>query len=100
MLRITIQGRDEHLELKLEGCLAGAWVEELAACWRATRPPMGGRIRVDLRGVCHVDDAGRDLMARMHLGGAAFVASGCVIPEVVREVTQSAAEAHPLGERT
>ena len=79
MLRITIQRADDDLVMKLEGCLAGPWVHELDACWRQARAQQGGRVRVDLRGVCHVDEAGRELMGRMHHAGAAFV----VLPAVV-----------------
>jgi hypothetical protein len=100
MLRITIQPAGDELVMKLEGCLAGAWVDELEACWRHTRTPDGGRLRVDLRGVCHVDEAGRELMTRMYLAGAAFVASGCVMPEVVREVTQAPVADSASRERT
>ena len=34
MLRITTETNADGYFLKLEGCLAGAWVPELAACWR------------------------------------------------------------------
>jgi len=94
MLRITIQRAEDDVVMKLEGCLAGPWVDELEACWcQATTD--GGRVRVDLRSVCHVDAAGRELMTRMHRAGAAFMASGCVMPEVVREVTET-----PGGDRS
>jgi len=95
MLRITIQRAEDDVVMKLEGCLAGPWVDELEACWCQARTADGGRVRIDLRSVCHVDAAGRDLMTRMHRAGAAFVASGCVMPEVVREVTET-----PGGDRS
>ena len=86
--------------MKLEGCLTGPWVEELATCWRqAIQSKQTQGVRVDLRGVCHVDDAGRELMTRMYLDGARFVASGCVMPEVVREISEPAAVRHSVGER-
>ncbi len=73
--------------LKLEGCLVGAWVDELEVCWVEARPTLKGRrLRVDLRGVCQVDDRGRELMARLYADGARFVSSGCVMPEIVREI--------------
>jgi ABC-type transporter Mla MlaB component len=88
MLRITaLAAADEHL-LKLEGCLAGAWVPELAACWRQlTTSP--ANVRLDLTDVCHVDDAGRELMTAMYRAGVRFVASGFVIPELVREISET-----------
>jgi ABC-type transporter Mla MlaB component len=90
MLRITpTQIEDEYL-LKLEGCLAGAWVPELSACWRkaiaSTEPK---RVRVDLTDVCHVDDAGRALMTTMYRAGVRFTAKGFVMPELVREISQA-----------
>lgn len=92
MVRITTQATDDELVLKLEGCLAGAWVRELDICWRdAVERLNGRRMRVDLTGVCHADAAGRALMALMYRAGARFVTSGCVMPEVVREISESIA---------
>jgi anti-anti-sigma regulatory factor len=88
MLRITLRPSDDMVVIQLEGCLAGAWVAELENCWHQALSASGGRVRVDLRSVCHVDDDGRTLMTEMHKAGAAFMASGCLMPEVVREVTQ------------
>ena len=87
MIRITIRQSDDDLTLKLEGYLVGAWVDELEVSWLAARPTLQGRrLRVDLRGLCQVDDRGRQLMARLYADGAQFVSSGCVMPEVVREI--------------
>jgi hypothetical protein len=92
MLRITPRvgrngSRNEYL-LKLEGCLAGAWVPELAACWQTiATASASARIRLDLTDVCHVDDAGRELMTLMYRAGVRFVSSGFVIPELVREIS-------------
>jgi anti-anti-sigma regulatory factor len=90
MFRITPDTRDDELVLKLEGCLAGPWVRELDEFWRdAARTLQGRHIRVDLREVCHVDAAGRELMTLMYLEGVRFIAKGCVMPEVVREIEES-----------
>ena len=87
MIRITIQHTADDLLLKVEGSLIEPWVRELEASWDGARPTLGGRrLHVDLRGVCQVDDGGRELMARLHADGARFVTSGCVMPEVVREI--------------
>jgi ABC-type transporter Mla MlaB component len=95
MFRITTQTANDELVLKLEGCLAGPWVDELDICWRdAVRTGAGRLMRVDLTGICHVDAAGRELMTKMYLEGAQFVAAGCVMPEVVREISETAA-VHP-----
>jgi ABC-type transporter Mla MlaB component len=91
MLRITsTAGEEEHL-LKLEGCLAGAYVAELAGTWREATTALQGRaIRVDLTDVCHVDESGRELMTLMYRAGARFVARGCVMPELLREISEAA----------
>jgi ABC-type transporter Mla MlaB component len=93
MFRITTQTADDELVMKLEGCLAGPWVRELDTCWRDAMTAMDGRrVRIDLTAVCHVDAAGRELMTVMHRAGAQFVTRGCVMPEVVREISESADE--------
>ena len=87
MLRITTRDHDGEYVLKLEGCLYGAWVQELDACWRQTAMTLHGRpLLIDLRDVYHVDERGRQLMAAMSRAGVRFVAKGCVMPEVVREI--------------
>jgi ABC-type transporter Mla MlaB component len=90
MFRITSQIHRDEVVLKLEGCLAGAWVRELDACWHATANAIPGRqVRVDLRDVCHVDEPGRELLTQMYRAGARFVSAGCVMPEVLREIAES-----------
>jgi ABC-type transporter Mla MlaB component len=101
MLRITTQTADGELVLRLEGCLAGPWVHELDTCWRGAVETLDGRLmRVDLTAVCHVDATGRELLAAMHRAGAHFVTKGCVMPEVVREISESADAGLPAEARS
>ena len=98
MIRITVDQSDEELVLKLEGCLVGAFVDALVTCWpQAMRKLAGRRLQVDLRGLCQVDDRGRRVLAHLHENGARFVASGCVMPEIVREI--AVASPRPSPER-
>ena len=91
MIRITIHHTDCDLMFELEGSLAGAWVAELEACWRDARLiRQGRRVRVDVRGLCRVDARGRELMSRLYDDGAEFLASGCVMPELLREIAAAA----------
>jgi len=91
MFRITTQTVDGELVLKLEGCLAGPCVHELETCWLGVIKTLADRhLRVDLTGLWRVDAAGRDLLAAMHRAGAHFVAAGCEMPEVIREISESA----------
>lgn len=97
MFRITAQTRGDEIVLKVEGYLAQAWVPELAACWRQTAahvPPAS--IRVDVTDVCHVDANGLALMAHMYRAGTRFIAAGCMMRELVREI----AEGIPVGQRS
>jgi hypothetical protein len=90
VLRITPYVAGSEYRIKLEGCLSGPWVAELGACWidaAIGRP--GCRIRIDLADVCHVDRQGRELMTLMYRAGVRFTARGFVMPEVVREISES-----------
>jgi anti-anti-sigma regulatory factor len=89
MFRVTTEDTADALLLKLEGCLSGAWVEALDACWSEATKTLNGRpIRVDLREVFWVDDAGRQLLTRMHQAGVGFMARGCFFSELVREISR------------
>jgi ABC-type transporter Mla MlaB component len=90
MLRITADPAADEYLLKLEGSLAGAWVPEVAACWRVINGTLPDRqVRVDLTDVWRVDDAGRELLAVMYRAGVHFVARGFVIPELLREISET-----------
>lgn len=88
MLKITLRDLADRCEIQLEGRLTGAWVPELERCWRAAAPPPRGReLRVDLRGVDAIDDAGKRLLALMHEAGAHFAVCGCLTSAMVEEIT-------------
>jgi anti-anti-sigma regulatory factor len=87
MFRITSLIDDGAIVLKIEGCLAGACVNELESCWRAAEGVLP--VRVDLREVCHVDGAGRALMMSMYRAGVRLLTRGCLMPELVREIAES-----------
>jgi hypothetical protein len=44
-----------------------------------------------------VDEDGRRLMTLMHLDGAEFVAAGCEMPEIVRDISRPLDLAHPVA---
>jgi ABC-type transporter Mla MlaB component len=88
LLRITVHDTPDQLGLKLEGKLAGVWVAELEDCWRAAAATLRGRaLQVDLTGVEGVDAAGKYLLALMDRAGAHFIASGCLMSHLIREIT-------------
>jgi len=89
MLRITTTNEANSLTFKLEGRVAGPWVNELSDCWRNRLA--GGdvsEIKVDLRGVTFVDAAGKQLLAAMVREGAELIASGCLMKAIVAEIEQ------------
>jgi anti-anti-sigma regulatory factor len=88
MLKITMLDAGDRVRLELEGKLSGAWVPELEECWRTSNAALGGRqLWVDLSDVEAVDAAGRYLLALMHASGVRFIASGCLMGPLVREIT-------------
>jgi len=87
MLRITPKELDGKLTLALEGKLAGPWVAELAKAWSAEQ----GRVQprdalIDLRMVCFVDEAGRQLLADLHREGCGLLGSGAYVGPLVESI--------------
>ena len=87
MLRITIQKGSAPAIMKLEGKLAGPWVEELKEIWRSASAAEA--ILVDLLDVSFVDASGKDLLAQMWQEGADFMADSPLMKQVIEEVKRS-----------
>jgi len=89
MLRITVHDDAGSLTFRLEGRLAGPWVQELEASWRnaLTHQPKP-ILRVDLTGLTFINAAGKACLAAMHRQGAEFVAADCLMKAVVAEIAQ------------
>jgi anti-anti-sigma regulatory factor len=87
MLKITTDKEAGRTKLKLEGRLAGAWVEEVKDCWQqsaAAGEPVGV---VELNEVIFIDAAGKKLLADMHRQGVALTAcSGCMTRAITEEI--------------
>jgi len=86
MLRITEQRTGERFVLKLEGRISGDWVSEVDASWHSAQASGERSICVDLTDVWLVDSAGQALLTRMYRAGVRFMARGCVLREMVREI--------------
>jgi anti-anti-sigma regulatory factor len=87
MLKITTLMNPESTTFRLEGRLAGPWMQELERCWdsivgKTTNPPL----TVDLSAVTYVDSDGKDLLKKIHRQGAKLVASGCLTSCIVNEI--------------
>jgi hypothetical protein len=84
MLRITPKEQDAKLTLTLEGKLAGPWVAELAKAWSECQGRTQPRDTViDLRMVCFVDEAGRELLTELHAEGCGLLGSGAYVGPLV-----------------
>ncbi len=77
MLRIMIHEEGNVCRLELAGKLEGPWVAETENAWRASLRP-DRKIEVDLRQLTGVDNAGRGLLAAIHLAGAYLIFEGDV----------------------
>ncbi|MGC9949008.1 MAG: TolC family protein [Bryobacteraceae bacterium] len=86
MLRITIQESAQASTFKLEGKLTGPWVRELEQAWTSATP--GHLLTVDLADVTFIDCAGKDLLARMHEGGATLIAHSPMNRSIVDEIAR------------
>ena len=96
MLRITPSEDGEALVLRLEGKLAGPWVEAAAQSWsqfHAQRPE--GPIRADLSGLVFVDESGQALLRRMHAEGCVFAGDNCYVEPIVKRATRESGFAQP-----
>jgi anti-anti-sigma regulatory factor len=90
MLRITIEKNPRSTTLRVEGRLAGPWVDELKRTWRAViSDPTDGRVSVDLTDVTFVGEEGKKLLEAMYGEGAKLKASGCVTRRLVEEIGHS-----------
>jgi anti-anti-sigma regulatory factor len=87
MLKITTLIHAASTTFKLEGRLAGPWVQELKRCWDSVVDTTTNHpLTVDLSAVTYVDSEGKDLLKKLHQEGAKLVASGCLTSCLVREI--------------
>lgn len=67
MLRITLQESERAQTIKLEGKIAGPWVEEFNRSWQSLEAlPSSRELQLDLREVAFVDAKGRELLRKIY----------------------------------
>lgn len=89
MLRITPIESRGAITLKLEGKLAGPWVDELEKSWRSAKDAFRNQtLTADLNDVTLVDRAGERLLRQMHLAGTVLVAEGPYMSERLLRITR------------
>jgi hypothetical protein len=89
MLKITIHPEAGVARLRLEGRLAGPWVEELDRCWREVAGTQQSPVEVDLTGVTFIAPEGKALLTRMWQQGAKLHAVGCLTKCIVDEISKA-----------
>jgi anti-anti-sigma regulatory factor len=85
MLKVTTMDRKQTVTLKLEGRLAGPWVQEVTRVWADTACQERTYV-VDLTSVTFIDNPGRALLETMSKRGAQFIATGCLTRNIVAEI--------------
>lgn len=89
MLKITIEASESVVRLKLEGALAGSWVQELETCWRLARQSFRSLpMDIDLTGCASVDEAGRYLLSLLHENGTRLIPGGVAMDGLVAAIGQ------------
>ena len=90
MLKITPHDTPTECRFKLEGRLAGPWVQELQQCWNSAGSETDGRkIVVDLADVDFVDHAGEALLMSMHSSGVELVGETPLICSMLKELCRA-----------
>jgi anti-anti-sigma regulatory factor len=96
MLKVTTTRQNQTITLKLEGKLAGPWVQEVTRVWVDTACSPRNDYVVDLRSVTFIDSSGRELLARMSRQGAQLIAGDCLTRNIVEEIRNSNRESEVL----
>ena len=87
MLRVTTKIEEEHgkVTLKLEGKLAGPWVDEFERCWCLAAEKWKNLV-VELEGVTFIDSKGKCLLAKIHGQGAKLIGAGLMTKSIIEEI--------------
>lgn len=86
MLKVTTTDEDQTITLKLEGKLAGPWVQEVDRVWANTARSSASGYVIDLCSVTFIDSPGQDLLAAMSRHGARFIAIDCLTRNIVDRI--------------
>jgi len=91
MLRITTDRDQDPAVARLEGRLAGPWVEELRMWWEGECVlPDTCRMRIDMTDVTFIDARGRALLEWMCRFDVELYARGCMMRAIRDEIVASA----------
>ena len=92
MLRIYREDESRAITLRLEGTLAGDWVDVVEGCWQETLSEHGRRrIVVELDEVTTVDEKGEALLRHLHESGIMLRGRGIHNQYLVERIQQAMA---------
>lgn len=87
MLRIIIEEGLDSVTIRLQGDLAGQWVQEVERCWQSVLAgPRKRTLRIAMDPVTYVDSAGKALLREMHSAGAQLEARGALTSYIVEQI--------------
>lgn len=96
MLKITVQKDASPITLKLEGRIAGQWVDELERAWLA-EADRNKSMKIDLSGVTFVDEEGKKLLGWFFEQGSILHATDCMNRSIVEEIQRKHRPPAPNG---
>jgi len=87
MLRVTRTEGPGGACFKLEGKLAGSWVDVVEHSWKQMPAECASKhCAVDLSALTYVDPRGMELLGAMYRGGIELRASGCLGKGIVEQI--------------
>ena len=87
MLRVPRAEEGDSTQFKLEGKLAGSWVEVMEHSWRQAVAESPDRsFLIDLTAITYIDAKGTQLLGEMYRQGAELRASTCLTKCIVEEI--------------
>ncbi len=92
MLRTTVEEQHGWATLRLEGALAGPWVEELRRCWWGTLA-CPEQVVVNLESVTSMDHAARCLLEEMYAAGTRLQGGGVMTQYILEQIQSGSREA-------
>jgi hypothetical protein len=97
-LRITIHENEVAMEIKLEGRMAGPWVDELTRVWKEKAPHLASRkLLLDLRDMTYSDAYGTQALRDIYLQTNAELLAGTpwtrfIAEQITRDEAQNILE--------
>ena len=91
MLRVSTRQDEVGVTLKVEGKLAGPWVEEFRTRWAADSVTYKDRpLVVDLTDLTFIDAEGTGLLRTIYQAGSKLVGCGLMVRSLIEEITGAA----------